>query len=51
MEDFANFAGQRGVQMLIVPNKKRNILSRLFNPGIAHKILFERDMPLLSAPV
>ncbi len=51
MEDFANFAGQRGVQMLIVPNKKRNILSRLFNPGIAHKILFERDMPLLSLPV
>ena len=40
-----------GIQLLIVPNKKTNIFSRLFKPGIAHRILFERDMPMLALPV
>lgn len=39
------------IQMLIVPNKKQNIFARIFNPGIPHKILFERDIPMLALPV
>lgn len=39
------------IQMIIVPNKRKNIFSRLFNPGIAHRILFERDIPMLAMPV
>lgn len=50
-EDFENYVTQTGIEMLIVPNKKRNIFKRLFNPGIAHKLLFERDMPMLALPV
>ena len=50
-EDFENYISQTGVEMLIVPNKKRNVFQRLFNPGIAHKLLFERDMPMLALPV
>lgn len=50
-EDFENYVTQSGAEMLIVPNKKRNIFQRLFNPGIAHKLLFERDMPMLALPV
>lgn len=50
-EDFENLVQRENLQLIIVPNKKKNILSRLFNPGIAHKILFERDMPLLALPV
>lgn len=50
-DDFENFERQAGIQLMIVPNKKKNIFSRLFNPGIAHKLLFERDMPLLALPV
>ncbi len=42
---------QQGTQLLIVPNKKTNIFSRLFKPGIAHRILFERDMLMLALPV
>lgn len=50
-EDFERFVEKRGVELLIVPNKKKNVFSRLFNPGIPHKILFERDMPMLALPV
>lgn len=41
----------RRIQLLIVPNKKTNIFSRLFRPGMAHRILFDRDMPMLALPV
>lgn len=49
--EFEEFVKKNGAELLIVPNKKKNILSRLFNPSIAHKLLFERDMPLLALPV
>ncbi len=39
------------VDLLIIPNKKTNIFSRIFHPTIAHKFLFERDMPMLVLPV
>ena len=45
------FMHSEDVQLLVVPNKKINIFRRLFNPGIAHKILFERDVPMLALPV
>lgn len=37
-------------QLLVVPNKKRNIFSRLFNPSIAHRFLFENEIPMLVLP-
>lgn len=48
---FSTFALETGMQMIIVPNKRKNIFSRLFNPGIAHRFLFERDIPMLAIPV
>lgn len=45
------FMQAEDIQLLVVPNKKTNIFKRLFNPGIAHKILFERDVPMLALPV
>lgn len=39
------------IDLLIVPNKKTNVFSRIFRPTIAHKFLFERDMPMLVIPV
>lgn len=50
-EDLEQYIKSKGIEFLIVPNKKKNIFSRIFNPGIAHRILFERDMPLLALPV
>lgn len=49
--DFEEFIRIHEPELLIVPNKKTNIFRRLFNPGIAHKLLFERDMPMLALPV
>lgn len=39
------------IQMILAPNKKRNAISRLFHPGLAHKILYEIDFPMLVIPV
>lgn len=37
--------------MVVVPNRKINIFARLFNPGIAHRLLFHADIPILAIPV
>lgn len=42
---------EKDIQLLIIPNKKTNIFSRIFRPTLAHKCLFERDMPMLVIPV
>ena len=42
---------RESIQMILVPNKKRNAILRFFNPGLAHKILYEIDFPLLAIPV
>lgn len=38
--------------LIIVPCKKKiNILSRIFNPSLVHKIIFHADIPILVIPV
>ena len=37
--------------LIVSPNRHRNAFSRLFNPGLAHKILFHTDSPMLVIPV
>lgn len=49
-EDFRNFADTTGLELLIVQNKKKNVFSRLINPGIAHILFYERDMPMIVLP-
>lgn len=44
------FFEEKGIQMILTPNKRRNIFSRLFNPGLPHKILYEIDFPMLVIP-
>lgn len=39
------------IELMIVPNKKSSAFSRFFKPTLAHKILFEKDIPLLVIPV
>ena len=51
MADFNNYESQRGSELIIVPNKRKNAFMRLFNPGMAHRLLFERDLPLLALPI
>lgn len=51
LDDFRNFEQQASIDMMVVPNRKRNIFARLLNPGLAHRLLFERDLPMLALPV
>ena len=51
IENFAQFAKEDNVQLIAVPNKKSSIFSRLFNPSIAHRVLFQTDTPMLVVPV
>ena len=51
MESFAQFAKDENIQLIAVPNKKSSIFSRLFNPSIAHRVLFQTDTPMLVVPV
>ncbi|MDE6717043.1 MAG: universal stress protein, partial [Muribaculaceae bacterium] len=39
------------IEMMIVPNKRTNVFTRIFHPTIAHRFLFERDMLMLALPV
>ena len=51
MDGFAQFVRDENIQLIAVPNKKSNIFSRLFNPSIAHRVLFQTDTPMLVVPV
>lgn len=39
------------VDLIVVPNKRKNIFARLFNPGIAHRLLFHSDIAMMVIPV
>ncbi len=50
-EDFRTFADHARLELLIVQNKKKNIFARLLNPGIAHILFYDREMPMIVIPV
>ena len=50
-KEFAELHRTHNFDLIVVPNRKRNAFSRLFNPGLAHKILFQTDIPMLIIPV
>lgn len=50
-DDFSRIIGSEKDCLIAVPNKKKNIIARLFNPGIAHRILFHTDIPMMVIPV
>ena len=35
------------IDLLVLTTHKRNVFARLFNPSIAHKVVFHSDTPLL----
>ncbi len=51
IEDFERMQQERPMEMIIIPNKRKNALARLFNPGLAHRLLFHCDIPMLAVPV
>lgn len=51
LEEFKNIEKEQRYNLIVVPNKKKNIFARLFNPSLAHKILFNADVPMMVIPV
>lgn len=48
---FQQLVADDHIDLIVVPNKKKNIFSRLFNPSLAHRVLFQSDVPMLVVPV
>lgn len=51
IDDFKDIMQEGPFNLICVPNKKRNVFARVFNPSIAHKILFRADVPMMVIPV
>lgn len=37
--------------LLVIPNKKKNMFSRVFNPSLAHRMITSSTIPMLIVPV
>lgn len=37
--------------LIVAPNKKRNVFARFFNPSVPHRLLFHTDIPMMVVPV
>lgn len=37
--------------LILMPNRRKSLFSRVFNPGLANTILFRADLPMLVIPV
>lgn len=51
LDDFETYVRKGDIDLILIPNKKRNIFSRLFSPSVAHRMVFHSDIPLLVVPV
>lgn len=46
-----DYLKQIGIEVIISPNRKTSIFTRLFRPSVAHQCLFALDIPMLALPV
>lgn len=49
--EFERLNNEHNFDLIVIPNHRRNAFSRLFNPGLAHKLLLRTDIPMLVIPV
>lgn len=49
--EFDKYVKESKIDLILIPNKKKNIFARLFNPSVAHKMIFYSDTPMLVVPV
>ncbi len=50
-EDYNRLTELQHIDLIAVPNKKKSVFARLFNPGLAHRLLFRTDCPMMVIPV
>jgi nucleotide-binding universal stress UspA family protein len=46
-ESLEKFVAQNKIDLISLSSSRRNIFARMFNPGIARRMLFHSDTPLL----
>lgn len=51
LAELEQLQAEHNFDLIVIPNRRKNAFSRLFNPGLAHKILFRADIPMLVIPV
>lgn len=51
VDDFDKITADHPTDLIVVASRRKNIFSRLFNPSLAHRLLFRSDTPLMSIPV
>lgn len=51
MEDYKEISSHHNFNLVVLPNKKRSVFSRFFNPSLAHKLLLHADIPMMVIPV
>lgn len=47
LSNFDQYVKERNINVITIMSYRRNIFARLFNPGIARKMIFHTDTPLL----
>ena len=47
LEQLTWLTEEKNINLIVLPNKRKNVFSRFFNPGLAHKILLNADIPML----
>lgn len=47
IEKLTSLTNQKDIDLIVLPHKRKNAFSRFFNPGIAHGILLNADIPML----
>ena len=51
IDELTHLNDNHDVSLIILPNKRKNMFSRFLNPGIAHNILLNADIPMLTIRV
>ena len=49
--EFSKIGENAHIDLIVVPNKRKNVFSRFFNPSLAHKILLHADIPMMTIPI
>lgn len=50
-DTYRKYIIENHINLIAVPNKKRNVFSRFFNPSVAHRMLLRTDAPMIVVPV
>ena len=51
MTDFKTVEQECHIDLIAMPNRKKSVFARLFNPSLAHRLLFHADIPMIVIPV